>query len=524
MGASKRFSAILSLFIVFISACKAGTPPPTPLTHLTAPQGGKIVFGTVDGATTQATAMSKILDIVKNNCGEKPQIGKVFQFKGTKTVGVFFTVTNHPGGNKKVAGLVLSSASGPRQVEAALLSDDAQRFGKTVNPMLQQLFGVWHPDSQAAASGSSAGARSAPAGNGHSVSTARLHTVSASDNSASVGIPDGWKLDPNSGSGALVVHGPSGEQFGLFMTKGAIDPTHPFRARSDAQGQLEGPPGTVVIYPYRGDPTREFEGILQAWRRSNGKGPVKLQGLNVQIYKDNPNPDTNQCVTADGQVDLQDGNGMQKLGALLCVYNDRATFRQWGNYMITFFQLNYLPMTVAQKDKDSGLIPAIVNTYKQNDQVMKQQMNQKMAQKQQSDQQWRNWGQQQSDRIRAQSQAMQKSNAERQAGYDAQHASYWDQQHNNDVQHANWSNSQLNNTVQNSNLGDGQDTRARNNQNYDNYILDQTVVQDNNMYNNGTIGHGTVWNSTADALVKADPDRFEYVTQPNFWEGTDYHR
>ena len=107
---------------------------------------------------------------------------------------------------------------------------------------------------------------------------------------------------------------------------------------------------------------------------------------------------------------------------------------------------------------------------------------------------------------------------------DAQHAGYWDQQHNNEVQHANWSNSQLNNTVQYSNSGDGEDTRARNNQNYDNYILDQTVVQDNNMYNNGTIGHGTQWNSTADALVKADPDRFEYVTQPNFWEGTDYHR
>jgi hypothetical protein len=495
MSALRRFSAILSMFIVFISACKAGTPPPTPLTHLTAPQGGKIVYGTVDGATSQATAMSKILDIVKNSCGDKPQIGKVFQFKGTKTVGVFFTVTNHPGGNKKVAGLVLSAASGPRQVEAALLSDDAQRFGKTVNPMLQQLFGVWHPDSQAAASGSSAGAQSTSAGNGHSASAARLHTVSAPDNSASVGIPDGWKLDPISGGGALLVHGPNGELIGLVLTKGAIDPTHPFRARSDAHGQLEGPPGTVVIYPYRGDPAKEFEGILQAWRRSNGKGPVKLQGLNVKIYKDNPNPDTNQCVTADGQVDLQDGTGMQKLGAMLCIYNDRATFKQWGNYMITFYQLNYLPMAVAQKDKDSGLIPAIVNTYKQNDQVMKQQMNQKMAQKQQSDQQWRDWGQQQSDRIRAQSQAMQKSNAERQAGYDRQNADWYA----------------------------GQDVQARKNQGFDNYILDQTVVQDNNMYNNGTIGHGTVSNSLADALVKADPNRFEIVDTPNYWQGTDYH-
>jgi hypothetical protein len=69
-----------------------------------------------------------------------------------------------------------------------------------------------------------------------------------------------------------------------------------------------------------------------------------------------------------------------------------------------------------------------------------------------------------------------------------------------------------------------QDAQARNNQEFSNYLLDQTVVQDNNMYNNGTVGHGTLWNSTADALVKADPDRFEYVEKPNFWQGTDYHR
>jgi len=173
-------------------------------------------------------------------------------------------------------------------------------------------------------------------------------------------------------------------------------------------------------------------------------------------------------------------------------YREQATFRQWGNYVITFNVLSFFPAAVAQKD--DGLIPAIANTYKQNDQVMQQQGQQMMAQKQQSDQQWRDWGQQQSDRIRAQSQAMQKSNADRQAAYDDQHASYWARQ----------------------------DVQARNNQGFSNYLLDQTVVEDNNMYNNGTVGHGTVWNSTADALVKADPNRFSLVDTPNYWKGIDY--
>ena len=35
--------------------------------------------------------------------------------------------------------------------------------------------------------------------------------------------------------------------------------------------------------------------------------------------------------------------------------------------------------------------------------------------------------------------------------------------------------------------------------------------------------HATVWNQTADALVKANPDRFGYVATPNFcWQGIDY--
>jgi endo-beta-N-acetylglucosaminidase D len=67
-----------------------------------------------------------------------------------------------------------------------------------------------------------------------------------------------------------------------------------------------------------------------------------------------------------------------------------------------------------------------------------------------------------------------------------------------------------------------QDINERSGQGFSNYILDQTVVQDNNMYGNGTIGHGTVWNSTADALVRSDPNRYEIVNTPNYWRGVDY--
>jgi hypothetical protein len=509
MSTSKRFSVLLSLSIVCISACKAGTPAPTPITTLDAVQGGKISYGTVAGATTQAAAMSKILIGLQKTCGEKPQIGKVFQFKGTKTVGVFFSVTDHSKGNKKVGGLVLSAASGPRQVEAALLSNDASRIGKTVNPMLQQLFSVWHPDGQAAASGSSAGGQSAPAGNGHSASSARLHTVTASDNSASIGIPDGWQLDPNSASSTMALRGPNGEQVVFGAMRPAVDPNNPQQVQAVRYGIYKGT-GTI-LYPYHSDLAKAYPELLQAWRRAFNLPPAKLQ-----VDKIEPIKGAGNCILVTGHIDT-DGQGMKKLIDDIC----QSPPAQWGAYTIT---RNFNIMADAQSEREQSIVMAMIPTYKVNQQVMNQQMQQKLAQKQQSDQQWRAWGQQQSDRIRAQGEAAQRSFAERQAANDAQHAGYWAQQHNNEVQHANWSASQQSNTAQYSNSNDGQLDTARNNQGFNNYILDQSVVQGNDIDGSGAVGHATVWNTTADALVKLDPNRFEIVDNPNYWEGTDFRR
>jgi hypothetical protein len=508
MSNSKRFSAILSLFVVFISACKAGTPPPTPITTLDGPQGGKISYGTVAGATTQPAAMSKILTGLQNTCGEKPQIGKVFQFKGTNTVGVFFTVTDHSKGNKKVGGLVLSAASGPRQVEAALLSNDASRIGKTVNPMLQQLFGVWHPGGQAAASGSLAGGQSAPAGNGHSGPAARLHTVTAPDNSASIGIPDGWQLDPHSARGTMSMIGPNGEQVFFSASKDVVDPNNPQQVQAVRYGIYRG--GGTMLYPYHQDLGRAYPELLQAWRRSNNLPPAKLQVDKIEQMK------AGNCVLVTAHID-GNGQGMKKMVDSICEFPPA----QWGEYLIT---RNFSIMTDAQYEREQSTVIAILISGKLNNQVLNQQAQEDRQKKQQSDQQWRDWGQRESGRIRAQGEAAQKSFADRQADNDAQHAGYWEQQHNNEVQHANWSASQSNNTVQYSNSGDGQLDRARHDQGFDNYMLDQTVVQGNDIDGSGAVGHVTVWNSTAEALVKTDPNRFEIVDYPNYWEGTDFHR
>jgi hypothetical protein len=490
----RHFSVFVSLPILALCACKAQTQTPTPITRIDAPLGGKIVYGSVAGATTQPAALANLLNGVEAKCGEKPQIGRVFQFRGTNSVGVFFAVTDHSKGNKQVAGLVIATATGPDQVEAALLSDDASRFGKTVNPMLEQLFGKWHPGGQAAASVSSSGGQSAPAGSGHSASSVMLHTVTASDNSISIGIADGWQLDPNSASGTMSLIGPNGEQAVYSAMKSAVDPYNPQQVSAVQYGIYKGT-GTM-LFPYHPDLGKAYPELLQAWRRANNMPSAK-----IQVDKIEPIQGASHCVLVTGHID-GNGQGMKKLIDDICQWPPA----QWGAYTVT---RTFNIMTDDQSEREQSTVMAMFLSAKVNQQVMNQQMQQKLAQKQQSDQQWRAWGQQTSDRIRAQGEAAQRNFADRQAANDAQHAGYWDQQNANDAQHAEWNEGQVDN--------------ARNGQGFSNYLLDQTVVQDNNMYGNGTVGHGTLWNSTADSLVKADPNRFELVDVPNYWQGTDFH-
>ena len=487
----RRFSAFLSLSFLAICACKAQTQTPDPITHIDAPQGGKIAYGSLDGATTQPAALANLLNGMQGKCGEKPRIGRVFQFRGTNSVGVFFTVTDHRKGTK-VAGLAIAMATGPNRVEAALLTNDASRFGQTVNPMLEQLFGVWHPGGRAAASGSSAAAQSAPAGSGHSVSSVRLHTVTASDNSISIGIADGWQLDPNSASGTMSMIGPNGEQAVYSAMKSAVDPYNPQQVSAVQYGIYKGT-GTM-LYPYHPDLGKAYPELVQAWRRANNMPPAK-----IQVDKIEPIQGASHCVLVTGHID-GNGQGMKKLIDDICQWPPS----QWGAYTVT---RTFNIMTDDQSEREQSTVMAMFLSAKVNQQVINQQMQQKMAQKQQSDQQWRAWGQQTSDRIRAQGEAAQKSFADRQAVNDAQHAGYWDQQNRNAAQHADWNEGQVDN--------------ARNAQGFDNYILDQSVVQAN--FDDGTVGHGTVYNSFADALVKADPKRFEIVDVPNYWQGTDFH-
>jgi hypothetical protein len=474
----RRFSVSSFLWVLLGGICAHNACAQAPLITINNPQGGKIVYGLVDGATTPAMAMARILHNVQNGYGDKPQVGRVFRVRGSNSDAVFFTVTNHAGGNVPVAGMLIASQTGPKAVEAAMVSDAAAHFSSTMNPLLSQLFGVWHPSGVAPAP---AGRASAQPGAGGGVTLPPMHTVSLPDGTATVSLPDGWNLGPRSGGGSAVVMGPQGEGITLNMYLMVQDPRAPDYQRQMRMG-IKPLPSIHIFTPYNPNLTAAFPDIYLRMQTAAGLGsaPPKIDSIK-------PVEGTQgQCVDATGQVNLGD-KGMKEFRELMCgtpPYQNGVY-----EYKITYY---WLPPGATNRQR--AISDAIMANYQVDQQRVDAQAAPFIKMLNDHTQALMAMTQQQI----AYSQQRTNATLARARQADAEH----------DAQHAQWR--------------QGEDNISRQGQAFSNYILDQTVVQDNNMYGNGTIGHGTLWNAEADALVKANPNRFEYVPTQNYWRGTDY--
>jgi hypothetical protein len=275
----------------------------------------------------------------------------------------------------------------------------------------------------------------------------------------------------------MIVRGPNGEQIGIDMIRNAVDPTNPFQV--NMRRMHAAPPPGSLVYPFRGDLNKDFINIFQAWRRAGGQGPAKIQVDKIEPMQA---AQGNHCVHAMGHMD-PDGKGMQAFNDMMCAIDPIASF---GGYSV---MLDHALLPNAVADKEQDLQKAIIATYKMNEQVVNQQMAAQMKQKQQSDKQIEASAQQYIGQIH---QIGQQATARMNASEAA-----------NSAEQASWN--------------AGQDANAKNTQGFSNYLLDQSVVQ-----NKSTGGHSTDWNSTADALVKTNPNRYQYVDTPNYIKGTDY--
>jgi len=453
----KQVSTKLAIFLLLAAAGVNLANAQGALTTIENPKGGRIVYGQVDGQSTEAGAMGAVLRSLHNQYGDKPHVGKLFQVRGGDSVAVFFTMVNRHQGNMQLAGMIIVSRTSGDHVEAALMTDEAARFGSTINPMMTKLFSVWRPN----------GASSSQAAPAAKVAALKLYTLP--DRSASVSLPDGWNVLPSSGGGTIMAQGPDGSAVALGYPYLAADTNNPSVRQTMATLQRGGLRNTsyahALYYAYGGDLGRTFEDLLQMARKNQGEGPVT-----IKISSETPMPVSGalRCAHLHGQIDAQDGKGMREMNTVFC----SSPPGPHGSYMNLAYH-TAVPLQYA--DKERGTMEAILASFNVNQAVVQSEANAIAA-----------------PAIAA------IHEIGRRAAQQAADAHAAEDAHNAAVEKR-W------------------DAQDKSNQAFSNYLLDQTVIQDNQLN-----AHGTVWNQTADALVKSDPQRYEYVNTPNFWKGVDY--
>jgi len=447
MRSTNRLSTsfVLWLSLALISAATARAAG---LKTIDNPKGGRIMYGQVEGQTTEVGAITSILRNLHSQYGDRPQVGRLFAARGTQSVAVFFTLTRRTQDNGKVAGLIIVAKATTEHVEAALLTDDAKRFASTLGPLTQMLFAAWHPLEAAHTSG---GGRSAPA--------APLRNVVLRDQSAAVGVPEGWRVVPSSANGTVDVVGPRGEYVGLNETLVAFDTNNPW-----VRQQQRNP--SRLYYSFGSDLARDFPGFYERFRKAWGVRPAELQishAERVQGFQGRP------CAHVSGQMDGQDGKGVQEINAMLCTTSPS----QAGNFLVL---LSYGLVPKALADQERATVGAMLASFQVNRAV--------------------------TGRLAAAFAAPEIAAIETIGRVaDIRRAATLER-----------------NEIQNSSFYKKWDDDDKRSAGFRNYQLGYSVVRDIENPDD----HATLWNEHANPLVQAFPDRFEYVANPDLIRGKDF--
>ncbi len=78
--------------------------------------------------------MVAVLRSIHQNHGDRPQVGKLFQVRGTESVAAFFSVNKSGHGGGRVAGMIIVAKATTDHVEAAVVTDDAGVFPERSAP------------------------------------------------------------------------------------------------------------------------------------------------------------------------------------------------------------------------------------------------------------------------------------------------------------------------------------------------------------------------------------------------------
>ncbi len=416
-------------------------------------QGGKITFGSVDGQSTEAAAMGAVLKSLHTQYGERPQVGKLFEVKGTQSVAAFFGI---PG--RKIAGEVIVTKVGENRVEAGVVSGDAAHFGSNYNPLMKSLMTQWHPFLGAQTPGQSGGVAVAP-----------LHKFVAQDHSASVDLPDGWKVQQGGGGGTIMALGPNGEDAELGFGFLVADLNNPGAQRTYQTVQAGGLRNTVyanqIYYALNNDMARMRVDLIQLFRKKHNMPPVTLQ---IKTSEPVQSPPREKCIHDTGAGRAQDGKSTE-FEEIFCVSFPSPAA---GISLVTITG-TYVPSELAAKERPT--MGALLASFSIDQAIVAKQAHDYAA-----------------PAIEAIHQIGRMAAAQAAAAH-------------------------ARNDAWNSSVYKRWDDNDKRSQGFSNYLLGYSVIRDVD-----NTAHGTFWNEDADRIVQQFPNAFEYVNVPDFWKGIDY--
>jgi hypothetical protein len=446
------------------------------------PGGGTIAYAQMPGQHTLQGALGKVLQYAHSRFGARPQISRVMRGSDGNSLAVIFTVKSPGQGNQEIAGLAFVAVSPSGPGKGAVLTDQADRFRSTVGPVLKRLQSGAGLSGTGSSPGSAAANAQAPAPESPAA-PAPTNTASGSETPAAAGLPAKGRPAAASAVPAAPLH------------------ETPF---PDGSGSIGLPDGWTITGAHAGEVTAigpapatlhfdwQIPAIDQNDPRSRGlmrpgtaAGFVEIPdgtdaastfklALTQFLQKHGKSPPTIEIVDSK-QVGPREALVSARMGAvdghgptIALVDIGIGPSDNQAAYLITLYIISF-PQELAQQSQ--ATVVAMLHSYKVNQNVALAQI--------QADSQ-------KSQQVTAQTLAeMQR----RQAASDQQFAAFQR----------------------------SQDAQERQFQAFDNNLLDRTVIRDTDLN-----AHGTVSNDLADALVDANPNRFQEVSPSEYVKGIDY--
>jgi hypothetical protein len=285
--------------------------------------------------------MISMLKLIRGHFGDRPEIGRFYQARGTGSAATFFTVTAKNQGGKRLRGMVIVSQAAPeRPVDGAVMFDDAERFDKSWTPMMKLLNQAWHQQGSQPVGDSPA---SRPTGAPRPVPA--LRPTPFPDGSGSVGLPDGWHMT-KAQMGSAWAEGPDGQSVALAAQLQAYDP------RSPMARQYGSRPGTVLAPCC--DLVRAWVAAAESAIPHGGSKP------SIRVISTEPMQGRPGALLASVEVDYHDGKGPISNRLQLERLGGRPGAQSWA---FLFFRLS-APTRIA--DQVGPTLSAIARTYGQN--------------------------------------------------------------------------------------------------------------------------------------------------------------